>query len=384
MNRSLSIFKAKLAATFGVLVHIPYLLCCQRKAYGDKKSALTIIIELMIMIHRDYGYLTAQKWGSKKFIHDYFVERIYLRSSSVNEYVSELVAILIMIISSSAALKRMQLLDNKNSFWDFCNSKGLPVTKRLGNILKQGNGSLVWVDAKGAEQSIQELLHQHLAVFVKTAEGTQGASCAKWELLDDMHVAVNHVATGWEELSDWVTGELLVEEIVPQHKAIAAFHSKSLNTLRMVTMRKPDGSIELNHSFLRLGVGEQGVDNFNHGGIGVLIRKDGTLAKIGRYKDFTRPDATEHPDSHILFDGYKIPMYQECVQLVLRAHELNKNIQGVGWDVALTQDGPLLVEANPNFGFDLMQATGEGYRSLLWERYLPLAQKYARYSNVLL
>lgn len=104
----------------------------------------------------------------------------------------------------------------------------------------------------------------------------------------------------------------------------------------------------------------------------------------GCRKDFSMPEVTEHPDSHIPFAGYTIPYYEQAVDMVIRAHHLHKGLNGVGWDVAITENGPLMIEANPFFDFGIMQATTHGYRKLLWQSYLPQALKFAPLYDVLL
>ena len=61
---------------------------------------------------------------------------------------------------------------------------------------------------------------------------------------------------------------------------------------------------------------------------------------------------TMHPDSKIGFDGYMIPSYATCRQLVLSLAPRLYNVSRlVSWDLAISEDGePVLIEANMTYG----------------------------------
>ena len=54
----------------------------------------------------------------------------------------------------------------------------------------------------------------------------------------------------------------------------------------------------------------------------------------------------EHPKTHFVPKGYKIPMWDDVLQLVKEAAYVVPEVAYVGWDVALTKDGPVLIEGN--------------------------------------
>ena len=53
----------------------------------------------------------------------------------------------------------------------------------------------------------------------------------------------------------------------------------------------------------------------------------------------------EHPDSKVSFEGLKVPFFKEAKKLVLDSVEKLPN-KLIGWDVAITKTGPVIVEAN--------------------------------------
>ena len=96
------------------------------------------------------------------------------------------------------------------------------------------------------------------------------------------------------------------------------------------------------------------MDNFHQGGVGVRIdRKKGCLKGKAISKDLEEFEC--HSLTQVEFDGFPIPYWDEIEKMVCEAAMVNTDVKVVGWDVALSNKGPLLVEANRRPGFDLVQ-----------------------------
>ena len=115
-----------------------------------------------------------------------------------------------------------------------------------------------------------------------------------------------------------------------------------------------NGKAELFYAAARIGNGKVIMDNFHQGGVGVSIDiKKGKLIGSAVSKDLE--EMKVHPATNVKFDGFKIPYWEEIKKMVIEAAEINKEVRVVGWDVAISKDGPLLIEANRRPGFDLVQ-----------------------------
>ena len=109
---------------------------------------------------------------------------------------------------------------------------------------------------------------------------------------------------------------------------------------------------------LRVGINSVN-DNRATGGVGIGITDDGHLMKNGMGHHFL---VTKHPVTGFVFEGYQLPYWKEVKELVTNAHLLLPEITTIGWDVAITPDGPVLVEGNDNWEITGPQDTMGGLK----------------------
>ena len=147
-------------------------------------------------------------------------------------------------------------------------------------------------------------------------------------------------------------GSGLLEEKIVQHPDMAALYPGSINTLRIVTINNGK-AVTTVLALCRMGNGDN-VDNFLHGG--VVTRVDVETGKM-LYDAVDQNNNTydKHPITGTPFVGYPIPMWDACVALCEKAALVVPQVGYVGWDVAVTPDGPVLVEGNEFPGHCLYQ-----------------------------
>lgn len=135
----------------------------------------------------------------------------------------------------------------------------------------------------------------------------------------------------------------MAEEKVIQCDFMSSVHPKSVNTIRINTVRYNDG-VEVLWPTWRIGRGDSVVDNYSSGGISVTIdAKSGvTLRALSKDNRFF----TTHPDTGSPLVGIHIPCWDELCELVCQLANKLKDIRFVGWDMSLTDDGWVLIEAN--------------------------------------
>lgn len=141
-----------------------------------------------------------------------------------------------------------------------------------------------------------------------------------------------------------VTQGGVLEEQIVQSPDLSAFNASSVNTLRIHTMNYGDGEIEVLWPCLRMGHAGSFVDNAGAGGIFGAI--DVTTGTIIGAADEKRHFFEEHPDSHKALIGFAIPQWDDACSLARTAAQKLPEAAFVGWDLALTGSGWVLVEGN--------------------------------------
>ena len=145
-----------------------------------------------------------------------------------------------------------------------------------------------------------------------------------------------------------------LEELVIQHPQMSALCPTCVNTMRIMTFND-HGNPRIIWMGLRVGSGSCEVDNFHAMGMGVAIdMESGQLKGEGRNKDNVL--FSHHPMTGVKFDGFQIPYFQEAKELALKAALESDKILVVGWDMAISENGPVIIEGNRRPGFNLVQA----------------------------
>lgn len=137
--------------------------------------------------------------------------------------------------------------------------------------------------------------------------------------------------------------KMLVEEIIKQDASMAAFYEKSLNTVRVFTILKDD-KFDAFAAFVRFGV--DGIaDNISAGGIGCGVdEKTGIIITPAVGNDGILYE--RHPVTGKVFEGFQIPKWKEILALTEKALRKVEGVNYVGWDIAITPKGPIIVEGN--------------------------------------
>lgn len=161
-----------------------------------------------------------------------------------------------------------------------------------------------------------------------------------------------------EQIAKIAGNDVIVEQCVEQHPDLA-FAGKSVNTIRIVTMVDSQGKPHILTAALRCGVGGSVVDNFSAGGVGYPINiEHGIIETFGVQITNRHKPVYIHPGTDIVVVGRRIPFWSEVLSMVEEAASVLPQLRYVGWDVAVTPEGPLIIEGNPSPGFGLLEGIG--------------------------
>jgi hypothetical protein len=168
--------------------------------------------------------------------------------------------------------------------------------------------------------------------------------------------------------------DYLVQAFVPPHPQVARLGSgRALGTLRIVSLLH-GGQCRLPYALLRIPAAGNVYDNFAGGSNGNLIATvDVSSGRIGPAWGRRDPglhtvlQRFEHnPDTGLPICGETVPDWEEIRALVRRAAEVFGPLPLLGWDIAPSANGLVIIEANSNPDIIGAQVCcGQGARALL-------------------
>ncbi len=210
-----------------------------------------------------------------------------------------------------------------------------------------------WLASESMDFSeFQDLLNTCSEIIIKPLEGMEGQGIRA--------VKTGTLIEGNSAKELFITlkkGKFIVEERIYNHPNMN-FNNKSINTLRINTMMDKDGNVHIFKPVLRVGVGESVVDNYSAGGCEYSIDADTGIIQSLRFGNYKLEGLT-HPGCEKIMIGYQIPMWTEVVGLIKEACSMIPECRFLGWDVAITDKGPQLIEANHRPGMVGIEYFGE-------------------------
>jgi hypothetical protein len=172
-----------------------------------------------------------------------------------------------------------------------------------------------------------------------------GAGGARWRWRDGVfRDDAGRVLSLAEFRAELTQRDTLVQPLVENHPVIAGVTNGRLAALRVVTGMNREGRADLVTTLLTL---PRGANQTTLGGVMCSIER-GLIRKAALPGDVA---VERHPDTGAVIPGLKVPFWAECVALACNAHsQAFARFAFLGWDVALTAEGPLILEANAGWG----------------------------------
>lgn len=259
------------------------------------------------------------------------------------------------------------LLRDKFVFGQFIKSLNFPTPKNIALIDKKG---ITWLDNMQVQplESLSQYNRGDVDGFCKKLSGLKGEGAFPLRFTGNkMFIGDNEITV--EQLAKKIDGQYLLQQRLTQHPDMARMHPYSINTLRLLTFNN-NGKIELFSAAFRVGTHKNSVDNWGAGGLAIGV--DITTGKL-RADGFLKPGGggrlLSHPDSGITFLNYQIPFFEESAELVKKVHRYLYGIHSIGWDVAIMDNGPILIEANEGWDGSFAMCTDDHFKSRFLQMY---------------
>lgn len=240
------------------------------------------------------------------------------------------------------------ILDNKEIF----NQRFKEFIKRDYITLKDNN-----------VKELENFLQKYNQVIVKPIDGEGGKGVEKiiYQKNEDIKKLYNTLVDN---------NETLIEECIVQHKSINKLYPKSVNTLRLFTFFDGKEAHVINQVFK---IGNGGVtDNFSSGSMYTFVDENGKI--IVPAIDQNDNVFLKHPITNEPILGYEIPDFTKACEMVCEAAKKIAQIKYIGWDVAISQNGPAIIEGNSFPGVFQIKPS--------FKKNMGLIPKYQKYMDI--
>lgn len=243
----------------------------------------------------------------------------------------------------------VQVLNDKyifsQTFSDFTGRKCI----RSGRYMKTGD--------------LADLLEGTDRIVFKPKDGSGGVGIKVIDKKD--YSNIEELATELRSMSDGV-----IEQWIRQHETMSAPYPDAVNCIRVATLYR-NGECHFLGAVFTLGYNHEKIANSFQGALFGLINIE-TGEVISDLCNYSDQLFKEHPDTGFVARGFKVPYWQEVLDLTARAAAVVPEVGYVGWDVAIAENGPVLIEGNSlsagYFAYEhyLLREDGKGSRDV-WE-----------------
>lgn len=297
-------------------------------------------------------------------------------------YVPSLRAQKPVMISKQGSLAKLKVLNppgsawrtsDKIEFYKHCIESDLPVPKLVA-VFSHGkfrNSSFATFEAR---QDARDWLDDELPTdFV--VKDARGAYASGFEVFSRSREAISQEGGSTFDMDGFIDhvcanpsrGRVIQERLFDHPRLRALSGLRGLQTMRVNTLLSESGVVEVLYYFVKLVRQGHLTDNFAMGASGNMIafgdRDTGILKGAARLHPCgSGLDVIEaHPETGNVIKGFEVPLWEETIELAKEAHLAFPEVKSLAWDIAITEDGPRLLEANaswdpPPYFPDIMSA----------------------------
>ena len=225
-------------------------------------------------------------------------------------------------------------------------------------------------DCSDKFEDIFKLVQKVGVLACKPQRGSQGEGFYKFSYHDGKYY-LNHKEATVEEITRILNNEesqYLITEYIQMHSTLKKIYDGAVNTLRIIVFKKDGKTPVIGNAYMRFGSSKTGaVDNMGAGGMFVQVDID--TGRFHNGKIITENSilpCSHHPDTGELIEGI-LPNWDIVKQGVIDLSYAMPQLEYLGFDVAITEDGMKLPEIN----------RAPGYPKI--EKFTPLTNDYLLY-----
>ncbi len=200
-------------------------------------------------------------------------------------------------------------------------------------------------------------------IFAKPVESFQslgalallGADAARGELISVGDKRLD-IETTIDEIEKHYSAGYVFQKMLRAHRDLVPSIGERLATVRILTIATPDGPIAFRAGW-KLPAGGSIADNYWRPGnmLAGLDFRSGRIQRVTTGVGFEMKDVLRHPDSGAELIGLAVPDWEQMKATVVEGAKVLRHFGIIGWDIAATDEGPVIVEANETPDFSLVQ-----------------------------
>ena len=196
-----------------------------------------------------------------------------------------------------------------------------------------------WIGIEGTpKEQVLDFLSRHDQVIAKPVHGGCGVGVERLRRADfpDLDAMYQHAVSN---------NNMLLEEVIIQCKELAALNPDTVNTIRPVTFIDDAGVPHLIFTGIRIGAAGGVVDNMLQGGFTTSVDMETGVLNYPMSNE-AGESFDVHPDTGAQIKGAAVPRWPEFIDFILKVALIVPQMRYVGWDIAITEDGPVIIEGN--------------------------------------
>lgn len=243
------------------------------------------------------------------------------------------------------------LLTDKLVFSQMLEGLGYPTPKTYAVCSRS---HVRWLDDHRIQTLSEFVERDDFECFIKDILGERAERVYRLNISKGK-IYLNSESVSYEEFSSKIGEINILQEAIRQHSLLDQMNAHSVNTMRIVTARKSDEIVVLS-AMLRLGSKDGICDNLASGGLAVGIDlSSGCLGEWAFLKPGHGKRTQTHPDTNFVFKNVRLPFFEKTINMIEELHRYFYGCHSIGWDVAITPDGPVILEGNNSWEIPTLQ-----------------------------
>lgn len=231
--------------------------------------------------------------------------------------------------------QKAKIIDNKTFYHIIFSNLAQPsmIAYRQGGYWYDASNNIIDLNL------LFKLLDSEKDFFVKKAENSYGGHGVIY-----IKIGSNENQRLKRIFKEWKT-DIIIQKGINQNEITAKINPSSVNTIRIMTFLRNEGSVKIVSAILRMGRNGAKVDNASSGGITCGILPNGQLKKWAYSVNGEKFEA--HPDTNVKFDQIIVPNFKKAIDMVSSKAKQMPHFRLISWDIAIDKsENPVLIEAN--------------------------------------